>query len=123
MKASTSRLAAALLACALARPCSAATALTADISVSSAPVRSRSEPFTFRFGFQKGVGSQGRSSIGVGGGLKEGKPLEMMMWSGGGAVAGSIAGPAGAVVGAAAGAVVGLLVAVFAVPHNGPAPD
>ncbi|OGS01764.1 MAG: hypothetical protein A2V88_12560 [Elusimicrobia bacterium RBG_16_66_12] len=111
------------MARALATPCAAAPALTADIPVSSAPVRSRAEPFTFQFGFQKGIGSRDRSSIGVGSGLKDGKPLELALWGGGGAVAGSIAGPAGAVVGAAVGAVVGLVVAVFAVPHNGPQPD
>ncbi|MBI3554423.1 MAG: hypothetical protein HY077_18155 [Elusimicrobia bacterium] len=53
-------------------------------------------------------------------GLKEGKPLEMAVWGGGGAVAGSLAGPLGALIGAGAGALCGLLYSVIVVPHNGP---
>ena len=54
------------------------------------------------------------------GGMAEGKPLETMLWSGGGAIIGSVAGPPGAIIGAGIGAIAGLLVAVFVVPHNGP---
>ena len=71
----------------------------------------------FEFGFET---SGGRTSVGVGGGLAEGKPLEVAIWGGGGAIAGSLAGPLGAIVGAGAGALCGLLYSVFVVPHNGP---
>lgn len=110
-----------ILAAALASPCAAAPSLTSDILVSSAPVSKR-EPPLFRFNFQQGTGPQGRSSVGIGVGLSEGKPLEMMLWGGSGAVVGSLAGPLGTIAGAATGAVVGLLISIFIVPHNGPQP-
>ena len=111
-----------VLALALASPCVAAPALTSNVAVSSPSARSGSEPFTFKFGFQKGAGVEGRSSLGAGGGIKEGKPLEMALWGGGGAVAGSMTGPVGAMIGAAAGMVAGWIVATFVVPKNGPTP-
>jgi len=75
------------------------------------------KPQPLEFGFQK---SDGRTSAGVGIGLAEGKPLEVMVWGGGGALAGAVAGPLGAIVGAGAGTLLGLLYSVFVVPHNGP---
>jgi hypothetical protein len=95
--------AASLIAAALARPCSAD--LIADVAVSTASASPRR-----------------RSSAGTGAGLKEGKPLEVMLWGGGGAIAGSLAGPLGTIVGAGTGALCGLLYSVFIVPRNGPDP-
>ena len=116
-------LAAALLAAALASPGAAATLpLSADIAVSSAPF-SQPAPINYRFDYQKQAGPEGTSSVGVGVGLSEGKPLEMMVWGSGGAIIGGMAGPLGAIVGGSAGTVVGLLVSIFIVPHNGPEPD
>lgn len=100
-----------LLCLLLAAPASAA----GDLSVSSAPVR---ENLNLKWGLQKTP--RGAAGVGVGVGLKEGKPLQMMLWSGAGAVVGSFAGPPGAVIGAAAGAVAGLLVSIFIVPRTVP---
>ena len=76
----------------------------------------------FRFGDLGPATNDRRSrhSIGVGGGLAEGKLLETLIWGGGGAVAGAVVGPLRAAVGGVVGAAAGLLVAIFAVPHNGP---
>jgi hypothetical protein len=63
-----------------------------------------------------------RRTIGVGRLFEEGKPLEVMVWGTGGAVAGSLGGPAGAVIGAGVGAFCGLVYSIFVVPHNGPKP-
>ena len=76
-------------------------------------------PFTFT-PLSPGERASGGVGIGAGGGISEGKRLETMLWSSGGAVIGSIAGPAGTMIGAVAGAVAGLFVAIFIVPHNGP---
>lgn len=80
--------------------------------------------FEFHLGYESGHGAPGarrEGSVGVGGGLSEGKPLEAVLWSGAGAVVGSLAGPVGAIVGAAIGAVGGMLIAIFVVPHDSPA--
>ena len=76
------------------------------------------------------VSAERRPTVVVGGGgaglrLAEGKPLQVMVWGGAGAIVGSMAGPAGTVVGAAAGSVFGLLVSLFVVPRVQPgmAPD
>jgi hypothetical protein len=45
-----------------------------------------------------------------GGGISEGRPLETVLWGGGGAIIGSIAGPLGTIVGASVGALIGLVV-------------
>ena len=45
-----------------------------------------------------------------GGGIKEGRPLEVLLWGGGGAIVGSLAGPVGTVIGAAVGSLIGLAV-------------
>lgn len=62
----------------------------------------------------------GRVAVGTSAGLSEGKPLEVMVWGGAGAVVGSLAGPMGTVVGAAAGAAFGLAFSVFVVPRFQP---
>jgi hypothetical protein len=67
-------------------------------------------------------GRGGRAGLGVSIGLKEGKPLEVLVWGSGGAVAGSLAGPPGALIGGAAGALCGLIYSKFVVPRNGPVP-
>ena len=61
-----------------------------------------------------------RRSFGVSRLFEEGPPLQVSVWSGGGAVVGSVLGPGGAAIGAAVGALAGLTVAVFVNPHNGP---
>lgn len=119
MKERTPRSAAAALSAVLAAPAFAAAPLTADVTASSAPAKA--SPFVFDLGYHKASGPAGRGSVGAAGGLSEGKPLEMTLWGGGGAVIGSVAGPLGAMVGAAAGAAAGLLYSVFVVPRNGPA--
>jgi len=84
----------------------------------------RKNDFEFHLGYEPGHGAPGarkEGSVGVGGGLSDGKPLETVLWSGTGAVAGSLAGPVGAIVGAAIGAMGGMLIAIFVVPHNKPA--
>lgn len=87
----------------LVSPCArAAAVLTSDVSVSSMSAKGK------------------RSEAGRGGGISEGKPLEMTIWGGSGAVIGSLAGPVGTIIGAASGALVGLLISIFVVPHNGP---
>lgn len=88
-----------LLAVALTSPCAAAPTLIADVAVSTGTHYER----------RKGPGLLG-----------EGKPLEVMVWGGSGAIAGSLAGPLGTAVGAGIGALCGLLYSQFVVPHNGP---
>jgi hypothetical protein len=120
MKAPTRRLAAVVLAAAMPLPCFAAPALIADVAVSSEAVPSALAPIAIHFGTRLAAGPHERASIGVMAGIKEGKPLEVMMWGGGGAIAGSFAGPLGTIVGAGTGALCGLLYSIFVVPHNGP---
>ena len=108
-----------LLAASLACPASAVPGPRPDVVVSSGSAQVP-HPLPFRPVFQGAAASDGRSTIGIGVGLKEGKPLEMLLWSGAGAVTGSIAGPLGTVVGAAAGAAVGLFISVFVVPRTNP---
>ncbi len=110
---------ASILAATLAAPCTAAPALTTQVSVASAAA-AKPAPVTFRFDSQLGPARQGHPSLSVSLGLKEGKPLEMMVWGGGGAIAGSLAGPLGAIIGAGVGAICGLLYSIMIVPHNGP---
>lgn len=100
-----SRVVSVILSLVLAGPCLGAGVLTSDVSISSMSAKGK------------------RSEAGQGGGISEGKPLEMTIWGGSGAVIGSLAGPAGTIIGAAAGAFVGLLISIFVVPHNGPEPD
>lgn len=64
-------------------------------------------------GFIKGQGSHGRDSVGVGVGMKEGKPLQMGLWGSGGAVVGCLAGPAGAAIGGGVGLLAGYLFSRF----------
>ncbi|MBI5596567.1 MAG: hypothetical protein HY928_10805 [Elusimicrobia bacterium] len=104
-----------LLALLLAAPARAAVTVTA----SSSPIHVDAPPL-MRLGAQPAATPTGRASVGVGMGLSEGKPLEMLLWGGSGAVVGSMAGPLGAAVGGAAGAVVGLLYSVFVVPRVQP---
>lgn len=121
MKESTRRFAAAVLAAALAPPCAATPPLTAGVAVSSAPAASPGTVI-LRVMAQPGSVPYRRPSIGLGGVLMEGKPLEVMLWGGYGAVAGSLAGPLGTAVGAGTGALCGLLYSIFVVPRNGPGP-
>lgn len=115
----TARPLAVLLAAALASPCAAAPAATADLSLSTASFRTpRKKPSFFWSAAGSGNIPLQRPSIGVGAGMKEGAPLEVMLWGGSGAVAGTVLGPGGTLVGAG----LGLLYSVFVVPHNGPAP-
>lgn len=106
---------AALLAALLAAPSGAAVSVTA----SSSPIHVDAAPL-MRLGLQPAATPTGRASVGAGVGLSEGKPLEMLLWGGSGAIVGSMAGPVGAAVGGAAGAVVGLLYSVFVVPRVQP---
>lgn len=114
----------AILAGLLAAPSGAeVVAAVPTVTVSSMPV-----PATHRPPAALGLlpaGPQGRTAVGVGVGLAEGKPLQVMVWGGAGAIVGSMAGPLGTVVGAAAGSVTGLLFSLFAVPRFQPgmAPD
>jgi hypothetical protein len=57
-----------------------------------------------------------------GGGLKEGRKLEVLLWGGGGAIVGSLAGPVGTIVGAAVGSLIGLAVGTV-MPRKQKAPD
>jgi hypothetical protein len=57
-----------------------------------------------------------------GGGLKEGRPLEVLLWGGGGAIVGSLAGPVGTVIGAAVGSLIGIAVGTV-MPRKQKAPD
>lgn len=109
------RPAALLLSVLLAAPAAAEPALTS----SSAPIHLDAPPL-MRLGHQPAVTPSGKASIGVGVGLSEGKPLEMLLWGGSGAIVGSMAGPLGAAVGGAAGAAIGLLYSVFVVPRVQP---
>lgn len=85
------------------------------LSVSSATVAADHKP-PVRVGLLPG-GPQRRAAVGTGVGIPEGKPLQVMVWGGTGAVVGSTVGPLGTVVGAAAGSVIGLLVSIFVVPR------
>lgn len=114
----------------LAKPCAAALAVLLALPcraqaphggvLLSTGTASEKKPLAVELGLQKAQGSGGTATVGVGVGLEEGKPLEMLLWGSGGAVAGSFAGPLGAAAGGAAGMLAGLFVAVFIVPHNGP---
>ncbi|TPW19983.1 MAG: hypothetical protein FD126_2141 [Elusimicrobia bacterium] len=64
--------------------------------------------------------AENKAPVRVGAGISEGKPLQVMVWGGAGAIVGSIAGPAGTVVGAAAGSAFGLLFSMFVVPRFQP---
>jgi hypothetical protein len=111
-----------LLAAALASPCAADPDLAADVAASTrTAVRSgtvflRVEPVGGASPYHR------RTTIGLGRVLGEGKPLEVLVWGTGGAVAGSVAGPPGALIGAGVGALAGWMYSVFVVPHNGPEP-
>ncbi len=120
MKAPARKLAAVVLAAAMPLPGFAAPALIADVAVSSAAAASKPAPLDIHFGIRVADGPHKRVSIGVMAGMKEGKPLEVMVWGGGGAIAGSLAGPLGTIIGAGTGALCGLLYSIFIVPRNGP---
>lgn len=108
-----------VLASSLAAPSSAEVAAAVpSVTVSSAPVSTEARP-RVGFGLLR-PGPQRRAAIGVSVGMAEGKPLEVLVWGGGGAIVGSIAGPLGAVVGAAAGSAFGLLFSMFVVPRFQP---
>ncbi|MBI3299349.1 MAG: hypothetical protein HYZ75_14370 [Elusimicrobia bacterium] len=117
MKEATARLFAVLLAVAV--PCGAEQPLTADAEVSSAaltvPIPA---PTKLRLGLQEPGAPGQRPGIGVGVGLSEGKPLQMLTWGSGGAVVGSLAGPLGAAVGGGVGVLVGLAISVFTSPSG-----
>lgn len=119
------RVLACLLAAALAAPCAAAdpTGLKADVAVSTA-----APPISWHLGYEPAAvpaedGSGEGGSVGVGAGISEGKPLEMLLWGGAGAMAGAVTGPVGAGIGAAAGALIGLAVSLFASPNPKRQPD
>ena len=101
----SAKILAAVLSLVLAGSGAEAAVLTSDVSVSSMSAKGK------------------RPEAGKGGGISEGKPLEMTIWGGSGAVIGSLAGPVGTIIGAASGAFVGLLISIFVVPHNGPEPE
>lgn len=86
-----------------------------SLTVSSATVTVEGRPAA-KVGLLPG-GPQRRAAVGAGVGLSEGKPLQVMVWSGAGAIVGSTVGPLGTVVGAAAGSVFGLLFSIFAAPR------
>jgi len=107
------RLAALLLA--LALPAQGADApLKADVGVSTKAADKG--PIEFKLSFEPGDGVRVPKHIGVRAKLAEGKPLQMMLWGGAGAVVGTLAGPFGAAVGGAAGVVAGLLFSIFVQP-------
>lgn len=109
----------AALAVVMALPASAeVVASRPTVTVSSRPVSAEGRPPVV-VGAVPG-GPQGRAGVGVGVGLSEGKPLQVMVWGGAGAIVGSMAGPAGTVVGAAAGSAFGLLFSMFVVPRVQP---
>lgn len=109
----------AALAAALALPAWAEVVVARPtVAVSSSPVPLEGRPPVV-VGALPG-GPQGRAAAGVGVGLSEGKPLQVMVWGGAGAIVGSMAGPAGTVVGAAAGSAFGLLFSMFVVPRVQP---
>jgi hypothetical protein len=92
--------------------------LKADVDVSTASAKDKKgkPPIEFKLGYRKAEGSHERDVIGVGVGMKEGKPLEMALWGAAGAVAGSLGGPFGAAVGGAVGVVAGLVYSHFFPP-------
>lgn len=105
-----------LLAASSAAPCAAeVVAAGPALVVSSRTVAVERTP-PVRVGILPG-GPQKRAAVGAGVGLPEGKPLQVMVWGGTGAIVGSTVGPLGTVVGAAAGSVFGLLFSVFVVPR------
>lgn len=105
-----------LLAASLAAPSAAEVVAAAPaLVVSSGTVAVERKP-PVKVGLLPG-GPQKRAAVGAGVGLSEGKPLQVMVWGGAGAVVGSTVGPLGTVVGAAAGSVFGLLFSVFVVPR------
>lgn len=107
---------AAALSFLIAAPASAEVVAAAPaLVVSSATVAVERKP-PVRVGLLPG-GPQKRAAVGAGVGLSEGKPLQVMVWGGAGAIVGSTVGPLGTVVGAAAGSVFGLLFSVFVVPR------
>lgn len=102
------RLARTLLACLLAAPSGAeVVAAMPTLTVSTMSVSVEGRP-------------SGKVALGTSVGLAEGKPLEVMVWGGAGAIVGSTVGPLGTVVGAAAGSVFGLLFSMFVVPRFQP---
>ena len=66
------------------------------------------------------VATERKTPMRVGAGISEGKPLQVMVWGGAGAIVGSMAGPLGTVVGAATGSVFGLIVSIFIIPKVQP---
>ena len=108
-----------LLACLLASPSGAeVVASVPTVTVSSMPFHTDGKP-AVRVGLLP-AGPQGRAAVGASGGIGEGKPLEVMVWGGAGAIVGSTVGPLGTVVGAAAGSAFGLLFSMFVVPRFQP---
>jgi hypothetical protein len=98
----------AALACLLAAPSGAeVVAAVPSLTVSSMSVSVEGKP-------------TGQVAVGTSIGLSEGKPLQVMVWGGAGAIVGSMAGPMGTVVGAAAGAAFGLVFSAFIVPRYQP---
>ena len=83
-----------------------------DLSVSSQTLPAKPAAAVYRVGMVESTavfpGRPRHGFLGLGRLFEEGKPLQMTVWSGGGAVCGSLAGPVGAAIGAAAGALVGL---------------
>ncbi len=112
------KLASAALVAVLPVSSRAAPAAVADISVSTRSVKTA--PIEFHFDNRVIDPVHGRTTVGASGGFKEGKPLEVLVWGSGGAIAGSLAGPIGAAIGGGVGALCGLVYSKFVVPHNGP---
>ena len=108
-----SLLAAALLA---PQPAAALPAMTGDVTASSTAVKTTD----FKFRVEDDRTKHGRAEVGVSLMMDEGRPLEFLVWGGGGAILGSLAGPAGAALGAAAGAAAGLLFSTFVEPRTSP---
>lgn len=115
-------LVAAALLSSVCPPMAAAVPALTGVTVSSDAAKiDHGSAVEFRFGAPPG--GPGRAQAGVGVGIKEGKPLEVLVWGGGGAILGGMAGPAGAVIGGAAGAAAGLLYSVLVEPHTRPRPS
>jgi hypothetical protein len=57
---------------------------------------------------------------GSGVGIREGMPLEMLLWGGGGAIVGSIGGPVGAVIGGSIGSLIGAVVGAVMTRKSSP---
>ncbi|MBI4387296.1 MAG: hypothetical protein HY551_07925 [Elusimicrobia bacterium] len=119
MRAQSTKALAVFLLAAFARPCAGIPNFSPDIYVSSGAVPAKNpEPITWRPVFNKKTGAHEHDSVGVGGGLSEGPPLQMMLWGSGGAVIGSVAGPIGAIIGSAVGVIGGLLISIFSDPRD-----